>query len=84
MDLRAKRYASEKNIYSTLKGYIDKLADFNRASWGERTVKSENIKSKILEVEIPKGASKAQIQQKNRAVRYAKEQGVELNIRVAN
>ncbi len=82
MDLRAKRYASGKNIYSTLKGYIDKLADFNGASWGGRTVKSDNIKSKVLEVGIPKGVSKAQIQQMNRAVRYAKEQGVELNIRV--
>lgn len=51
-------------------------------SWGGRMVKSESIKSKVLEVGIPKGASKAQIQQMNRAVRYAKEQGVELNIRV--
>lgn len=34
MDLRAKSYAGGKNIYSTLKGYIDKLADFNGAFMG--------------------------------------------------
>jgi len=35
-----------------------------------------------LEVGIPKGATKSQIEQMNRAVKYAKEQSVELNIRV--
>ena len=45
-------------------------------------MKDAVIKSRVLEVGIPKGATKSQIEQMNRAVKYAKEQGVELNIRV--
>jgi hypothetical protein len=55
LDLRAKRYASGKNIYSTLKGYIDKLADFNGASWGGRTVKRTILNQKFLKLEYRKG-----------------------------
>ena len=40
------------------------------------------LNQKFLKLEYRKGASKAQIQQMNRAVKYAKEQSVELNIRV--
>lgn len=84
MDLRAKSYAGGKNVYNTLKRYIDKLADFNGVPWGGRTINNVDIKSRVLEVGIPKGASKAQIQQMTRATKYADSKNVKLNIRVVD
>lgn len=51
-------------------------------NYGKFKFKGESIKSRVLEVGIPKVATKSQIEQMNRVVKYAKEQSVELNIRV--
>ena len=51
-------------------------------NYGKFKFQNESINSRVLEVGIPKGATKSQREQMNRAVKYAKEQGVELNIRV--
>lgn len=57
------------------------MAGFNGRTWGGQTVKGSDITSRVLEVGIPRGATNAQIQQINNAVKYATEQGVKLNLR---
>ena len=57
------------------------MAGFSGRKWGGQTVKGSDIKSRVLEVGIPRGATKAQIQQINKAIEYAAEQGVKLNVR---
>lgn len=41
------------------------------------------IRKKVLEVGIPRGATKGQISQLHRAVKYANSKNIQLNIRIA-
>jgi YD repeat-containing protein len=49
---------------------------------GERAVKSHGSMECVYINGVPKGASKSQIEQINKAVKYASEQNVQLNVRV--
>lgn len=82
LDLGAKSYLKGNAVFNTLKGYINKLAKFEGAAWGDDVVRGSDIKSKVLELGIPRGATAEQIQQINRAVEYAAEKGIKLNVRV--
>lgn len=44
-------------------------------------MKSSDIKSKILEIGIPKGATRSQIKEINKAVKYGADNGVKVNVR---
>ena len=54
----------------------------NKQDWGNINLKGTDIRTKVLEVGIPKGATKTQIEQINKAVEYAHGKGVQLNVRV--
>ncbi|MFK8298993.1 hypothetical protein ACI76O_11770 [Capnocytophaga cynodegmi] len=82
VDLTAKSYLKGKAVFNTLKGYIDKLANFKGATWGKDIVEERFIKSKILEIGIPRGVTSEQIKQINQAIQYGKSQGIQVNIRV--
>lgn len=82
LDLGAKTYLKGNAVFRQLSSYIDDLAKFNGRTWGGETVKAGDITKKVLEVGIPRGASKIQIQQINKAVEYAAEKGIQLNVRI--
>lgn len=82
LNLGAKSYSKNNAVYNTLKGYINKLSEFNGASWGGDVVEGAAIKSKVLEVGVPQGATSSQIKQINRAIQYGKENGIQVNVRV--
>ncbi|KFF73830.1 hypothetical protein HX13_17680 [Chryseobacterium sp. P1-3] len=82
LDLAAKSYAKNNQVFNTLKGYINKLANFKGAEWGGEAVEGSAIKSRVLEVGVPEGATSSQIEQINKAIKYGKDNGVKVNVRV--
>jgi hypothetical protein len=76
LDVFADSYKKNGKIFSILKKYIKELDAFEGAEWGGDFV--DNISSKVLELGIPKGATKMQIKQINKAVKYADELGIKM------
>ena len=58
------------------------MYNFKGADWGGRVIKNQEINKKILDVGIPRGATKKQVEQIQKAVEYAKGKGIELKINV--
>ena len=83
IDLSTKSYLKGNGVYYTLKSYIDKLANFKGVNWGGINTQGA-IKSRVLEVGIPKGATAKQIEQINKAVQYGNSNGVKVNVRVVD
>ena len=81
LDFNMVSYAKNaKSIYNTLKGYIDKLAEFKGANFGGvNTV--DQIEKKILNVGVPKGANEEQIKMLQQAVEYGKSLNIEVQIK---
>lgn len=69
-----------KAIYNTLKGGIDKLAEFEGAIAGGVDTRKQIIK-KILNVGVPKGANEEQIKMFQQAIEYGKTLNVEVQIK---
>jgi phage-related protein len=69
-----------KSIFSTLKGYIDKLAEFKGANVGGINTVNQ-IEKKILNVGVPKGANEQQIKMLQQAVEYGKSLNIEVQIK---
>lgn len=82
LDVGAKSYLKGNNVFNKLKDYIDKLSSFKGREWSKIIIEEKDIKKKILEVGIPKGATKEQIKQINQAIKYAEQQGIKMNVRV--
>ena len=82
MNLGAKSYSKGNAVYSQLSKYIDALAGFNGKEWAGNVVKGSDIKSKVLEVGIPRGATSAQVQQINKAIETAASKNIQMNVRV--
>ena len=84
LDLGAKSYLKGNSVYNKLASYIDDLANFKDTRWGGNVVRASDIKSKVLEVGIPRGATPAQRQQIQKAIEYAAEKEIKMNVRVVN
>ncbi len=82
MLLGTETYLGKNAVFNTLKGYINKLKNFKGASHGGEEVLEGQIKKRVLEVGIPKGATKAQLEQITKAVQYGKDAGIQVNVRV--
>jgi hypothetical protein len=81
LDLGAKTYKSGgKAVFNTLKKYVDKLDEFAGATKGGTTVAKDEIKKKVLDVGIPRGATTEQVKQMQQAVSYAKNKGIDLKL----
>ena len=81
----AKQYADDAAgtaVKNQLTKYIDDLANFNGRTWGRDVVKGSDITKRVLEVGIPRGASKSVVQQIQDAIKYATSKGIEMNVRV--
>ena len=69
-------------IYSTLKGYLDDMINFTSDSKLGQTLNNSDITSKVMELGIPRGATKAQIQQINRVIEYGAKNNIKVNVRI--
>jgi hypothetical protein len=52
------------------------------ARWGTDDIAEESIKKKVLDVGMPSGASKSQVDQIQKAIEYGKDKGIEVQINV--
>lgn len=84
LDLRTKGYQNGKQVLSTLKAYINKLKDFQGATNGGVNTTGGRMTEKILEVGVPKGSSKAQVEAIQSAVKYGEGAGIKVNVRTVN
>ena len=82
LDLAAKTYLkSGKPVFNQLRNYIDKLAKFKGANWGKFNTVNK-IKSKVLELGVPPGATPVQLVQINNAIAYANSNNIKLIVRI--
>jgi hypothetical protein len=82
IDLTAPSYTDRPSkIYSTLKGYIDKLVAFDGKEMGGTEILAHEIQSRVLQVAIPPGSALAdQATQLNRARDYAAKNGIVFDV----
>ena len=80
LDLNAKSYQNVKRLNSTVKRYIDKVADFKGRSWGGVSIREKDIKNKTLDLVVPPTKNKAQQKTLAELVDYGKTKGVKVNI----
>jgi len=78
VDLSAATYQDSKTLYSTLSGYLNKLADFSGRTWGGAVVK--NMSAKELLIAVPKGATTEQANVLSQIVDYGKQEGINVTI----
>ncbi len=82
VDLTAETYGKGNNLLNTLKGYVNKLDNFDGARFAGANVRSSDIVSKALEVAVQPGkATVSQWEQIGKAMQYAKDNGIEFNLR---
>ena len=79
----ASRIAKPEQIYSTLKGYVDKMAVEKTRSLSSVRLTPDMIASKRLDLAVPTGTNQAAMSEISRAVEYAQSQGVELSVKAA-
>jgi hypothetical protein len=82
LEVTAKSYLKGNAVFNKLAGYVDDLAGFSGQRWAGEVVEETAIKSRVLEIGIPRGATSAQVGQINSAVEYAASKGVQLKVRV--
>ncbi|MBP4139800.1 hypothetical protein J3495_17130 [Flavobacterium sp. P7388] len=83
LDLTAGSYQKGNSVYNTLKGYINKLADFTSAEvGGVKVVQGETYTSKVLELAVQTGkGTESQWSQIGDAIKYAQDNNVNVTIR---
>ena len=69
-----------KQIYTTLKGYVDKTAGFETYGKAPNDITKNMIKKRKIELAIPNKTTTEQYKQIEKAVKYAKDNNVELNV----
>jgi len=79
------KVADPKQVYSSLKGNVDALANLDGTpSLSGTTVNTEYITTRDLQVAVPAGTTSAQWTQIQKAIDYANRQGVNLTITVTH
>jgi len=76
------RINKPKQIYNTLKGYIDKVDKFPGYALSDVTLSSENISSRVIQLAIPNGTNSAGWEQIDHAIDYAKKLNIKLKVTV--
>lgn len=74
----AAKIANPTQIYSSLKGNIDAVANFTEASLSRTTLTASDITARQLQLAVPAGTTSAQWTQINRAIEYGQSQGVKV------
>ena len=83
LDLNAKSYQSGNAVFNRVKGYIDKLAGFQRGELQDIIIESGDFDNRVLELAIPEGATSSQLEQLKKLKEYAQEQSIQLTIVLA-
>ena len=73
-------YQNPTKLRSTLKQYIDKVAEFKGDRIKDEVIKQSEIKSRYLELAIPNKGSTTQQQIVKETLEYAKQKNVKLKI----
>jgi filamentous hemagglutinin len=73
---------SPKNVFGSLKKYIDQAVSFRRYEIEKYRIISGMIEGRRIELAISEGTTTEQIGEINRARAYAESLGVEFNVRV--
>ena len=83
LDLGASSYQKGNNVFNTLKGYINKLADFTSAEvGGVKVTQGETYTSKVLELAVQTGkGTESQWNQINNAIQYALDKNINVTIK---
>jgi filamentous hemagglutinin len=74
------KLAKPSQIYTSLKGNIDKIADFETTTLSGVTVRVEQISQRVLAVAVPAGTTPAQWDQIAKAIQYGQSRGVVIKI----
>ena len=74
------RMVKPGQLYSTLKGYVDKMVHFQEGSRGGTSITKDMIRSKTLELVLPSSTMNEQLIEIGQAMRYAEEVGVKVTI----
>lgn len=81
VDLSAPTYQNTGALASKLRGYVDKMAGFNGASFDGVAIRARQIQARALEVAVPPGvATPAQDAVLNQLTQYAASKGVQLTV----
>ncbi|WP_454734015.1 MULTISPECIES: endonuclease toxin domain-containing protein [Cupriavidus] len=72
------KIANPAQIYSSLKGNIDAVADFTQASLGGVVLREKAIVARQLQVAVPSGTTQVQWQQIDRAIQYGQSLGIKV------
>ncbi|WP_455814320.1 endonuclease toxin domain-containing protein [Pseudomonas graminis] len=78
----AAKISNPKQIYYSMKKYIDDAANFKEGKLQNKQVLAEDIKSREVSFAIPKATTDAQWIEINRAVQYGKSNDVNVKITV--
>lgn len=70
-------------MFNRVKGYIDKLAGFQRGELQDIIIESGDFDNRVLELAIPEGATSSQLEQLKKLKEYAQEQSIQLTIVLA-
>lgn len=76
IDLDAASYLNDATLSRTLTGYVDKAAGFNGRTWAGRTIESDDILGRGLDLAIPHSGNASQQAIINQAVKYGATRGV--------
>ncbi|PNW08372.1 MULTISPECIES: hypothetical protein [Microbacterium] len=82
IDLASKTYLVPSRLRGTLRGYIDRLAEFKGATWGGREIDDIAIQGRELQLAVPRTATAEQQAVLNSMKDYALEKGVRLTVEV--
>lgn len=74
------RISSPSQVYSTIKGYVDEIANFAEASLGSAFIQRSMISSSELRIAVPASTTPTQWVQIQRAIEYGQAQGVNVLI----
>lgn len=82
LDTRARTYADRPSrIFGRLRDYIDRIERFEQGSSGVFRIRSGQIERRRLELALPFDTTPEQAMQIQRAIDYAAERGIEVNVR---
>ena len=76
----ASRRAKPEQIYSTMKGYVDKVANFSEYKLSGQVLRANMIKQREIHLAVPANTNTAQRQQLQRVVEYGKSRNVQIKI----
>jgi RHS repeat-associated protein len=82
MDVTAKSYQKGNSVYNKLMSYVNKLVNFKGARWSGIVVEEGQVNKRVLEIGMPQGATKSQLEQITKAINDAKSKGIEMNVRI--